>query len=217
MDGLHHHCQHRIEEFPGFLWIAVGEQLHRPLEVGEENGDLLALAFESRLGREDLLGQVLRGIGLRGGKAWLVRRRKQRVRTLWTELCRGRSRAPAVRACASQRSGAFLAELRPGPVFVPTLRTLHQGPLGGGREQGYKGSVACRPHQYSSGVTVASLGSIGSGSRAGELATASTAGLLPLVWGGFCQGGAARVLSIFSSVSFFVRPGKPFLHPDLHI
>jgi len=32
---------------------------------------------------------------------------------------------------------------------------------------------------------------------------------LTLVWGFFCQGGAARVLSIFSSLSFFVRPVQP--------
>src|SRR5215475_3196972 len=40
---------------------------------------------------------------------------------------------------------------------------------------------------------------------------------LPLVWGGFCQGGAARVLSIFLCLSFFVRPGSPFFRPDPHI
>src|SRR4029450_9110958 len=37
-----------------------------------------------------------------------------------------------------------------------------------------------------------------------------------LLWGGFCQGGAPRVLSIFSSFSFFVRPGQRFLRPDPH-
>jgi hypothetical protein len=34
-----------------------------------------------------------------------------------------------------------------------------------------------------------------------------------LLWGGFCQGGAPRVLSIFSSFSFFVRPGSRFFAP----
>ena len=34
-----------------------------------------------------------------------------------------------------------------------------------------------------------------------------------LLWGGFCQGGAPRVLSIFSSFSFFVRPGRRFFAP----
>jgi len=56
MDCLHHQCQQRIQKLACFLGISVGEQLHRPLEVCEENGDLLALAFESRLGSEDLLG-----------------------------------------------------------------------------------------------------------------------------------------------------------------
>ena len=37
---------------------------HRALEVGEEHGDLLALAFEGALGGEDLLGKVLGGVGL---------------------------------------------------------------------------------------------------------------------------------------------------------
>jgi hypothetical protein len=33
MDGLHHALEHRIEELPRFFGVAVGEQLHRPLEV----------------------------------------------------------------------------------------------------------------------------------------------------------------------------------------
>ena len=36
----------RIEELPRLLRVTVGEQLHRTLEVGEEDGDLLALAFQ---------------------------------------------------------------------------------------------------------------------------------------------------------------------------
>ena len=45
--------------------VAIGEQFHRALEVGEENGHLLTLAFERALGGEDLLGEVLGGVGLR--------------------------------------------------------------------------------------------------------------------------------------------------------
>jgi len=55
----------RVQELAGLLGIAIGEQLHGALEVGEEHRDLLALAFEGRLGGEDLLGEVLGGIGLR--------------------------------------------------------------------------------------------------------------------------------------------------------
>src|SRR5262249_48877106 len=36
----------------------------------------------------------------------------------------------------------------------------------------------------------------------------------PLVWGGFCQGGAPKGPIHFSFLSFFVRPGSPFLRPD---
>jgi hypothetical protein len=49
MDGLHHPLEHRIEQLTCFLWVAVSEQLHRALEVSEQNRDLLALAFEGRL------------------------------------------------------------------------------------------------------------------------------------------------------------------------
>src|SRR4030095_16515634 len=34
-----------------------------------------------------------------------------------------------------------------------------------------------------------------------------------LVWGGFCQGGALRGLSIFFNVSFLVRLGQPVSSP----
>ena len=50
------------------LGIAVGEQLHRALEVGEQDRDLLALAFEGAARGEDPLGQVPRRVGLRGGE-----------------------------------------------------------------------------------------------------------------------------------------------------
>ena len=65
VDGLHHPLEDGIEELARLLGIAVGEQLHRALEVGEEHGDLLALALERRLGGEDLLGEVLGGVRLR--------------------------------------------------------------------------------------------------------------------------------------------------------
>jgi hypothetical protein len=65
MDRVHHQLEHWIEDLPGLLGVAIGQQLHRALEVGEENGDLLALALERRLGCQDLLGEVLGGIAVR--------------------------------------------------------------------------------------------------------------------------------------------------------
>ena len=47
VDGLHHALEDGVEEFSRLLGVAVGEELHRALEVGEEDGDLLALAFRA--------------------------------------------------------------------------------------------------------------------------------------------------------------------------
>ena len=69
VDRLHHAFEHRIEKLPRLLGVAVGEQLHGALQVGKEDGHLLALAFEGGLRGDDLLGEVLRGVGLRGCEA----------------------------------------------------------------------------------------------------------------------------------------------------
>src|SRR5262245_16134898 len=69
VDGLHHLLEHGVEELPCLLGIAVGEQLHRTLQVGEEDGDLLALAFEGGLRGEDPLGEVPGSVRVRGSEA----------------------------------------------------------------------------------------------------------------------------------------------------
>ena len=83
VDGLHHAFEHRIEERARLLGIAVGEQLHRALEVGEEDRDLLALAFERAPGGEDLLGEVLRRVAVR--RALGTRRTVEPLPTATTE------------------------------------------------------------------------------------------------------------------------------------
>jgi hypothetical protein len=77
-----------VEQGARLLGVAVGQQFHRALQVGEEYGDLLALPFESALRGEDLLSEVLRRVRLRG-----------------TEL---RVRSDG---CRSQRPAAATAEL----------------------------------------------------------------------------------------------------------
>jgi hypothetical protein len=62
MDGVHHQREDGIENLPRLFGITVGEQLHGALEVGEEDRDLLPLAFEGGLGDEDLLREVLGGV-----------------------------------------------------------------------------------------------------------------------------------------------------------
>ena len=64
VDGLHHVLEDGVEELPRLLGISVGQQLHRALEVGEEDGDLLALALERGLRSQDRLGEVLGRVGL---------------------------------------------------------------------------------------------------------------------------------------------------------
>jgi hypothetical protein len=65
MNGLHHAFKDGIEELARLLGVAVSQQFHGPFEVGEEDSNLFALAFEGAPGGKDLLGEALRGIGLR--------------------------------------------------------------------------------------------------------------------------------------------------------
>ena len=54
----HHVFQDRIEELPGLLGVALGQEFHGALQVGKQHGDLLAFAFQGTAGRENFLGQV---------------------------------------------------------------------------------------------------------------------------------------------------------------
>ena len=63
--GVHHQMNGRIEELLGGFGVEALNEPGGVLEVGKEHGDLLALAFQGRAGREDLLGQVGRRVGER--------------------------------------------------------------------------------------------------------------------------------------------------------
>jgi hypothetical protein len=45
------------------LRIDLLTEIHRAFEIREEHGHLLALALEDGLGLQDLLGEVVRGVG----------------------------------------------------------------------------------------------------------------------------------------------------------
>ena len=64
VNGVHHVCEDRVEDLARLLRIAVGDELHRTLEVGEEDGHLLALAFERRPRGENAIGEMLRRVRL---------------------------------------------------------------------------------------------------------------------------------------------------------
>jgi hypothetical protein len=65
MHRRHHALQHGVQELAGLLGIAIGQQLHRALEVGKQHRDLLALAFEGCFRGQDLLGEMCGGVYLR--------------------------------------------------------------------------------------------------------------------------------------------------------
>ena len=90
VDGLHHPFEHRVEELARLLGVAVGQQLHRSLQVGKQDGDLLALAFESCFGRQNALRKMLGRVGLGCGEPRCSRRLDQLATALSAELVRGR-------------------------------------------------------------------------------------------------------------------------------
>ena len=125
MDRLHHALQHRVEELPRFLGVAVGEQLHRALEVGEQNGDLLALALQGGLGGEDLLGEVPGRVGVRGWRdvrpvALPARRAPHSPQNFWlVDWARCR------RAHGGESGATVPAELLAGRVLMLAGGTVH--------------------------------------------------------------------------------------------
>ena len=132
VDGLHHPFEHRIEDLPRLLGIAVGEELHGALQVGKQHGDLLALALEGALGREDLLDEVLGGVALGRGEAGRrgrLRRsgRKRRPATI-AKLAPGLHFGAAVGADGSKRHAALSAESCTFAVLGLAPGTLHAGP-----------------------------------------------------------------------------------------
>src|SRR5262249_49789219 len=63
MDSIGENPKEPIHDPMPFFGIHLLGEIHRPLHVGEEHGHLLALAFESGLRLQDLLGEMLWGVG----------------------------------------------------------------------------------------------------------------------------------------------------------
>src|SRR5262245_48198574 len=100
VDAVREDPKEAIEEAMPFLGIDALGELHRVHDVGEEDGDQLALALERTLGSEDLLDEMARRVGAR---------------------LEGERRCREVRA-------AHVAELRASRVFVSTGRAVHWTP-----------------------------------------------------------------------------------------
>ena len=116
------------ENLPRLFRVAVGEQFHGTLEVGEQDGHLLALPFQGGLGGEDFLGQVLGGVGLRGGRTSRGRGASgDGVAALEAEA--GAPGQFCATGAAGEREVGSAAEAEPGVNRVVLLAsgTLHAG------------------------------------------------------------------------------------------
>src|SRR5262249_57041232 len=62
--GVHHPFQDGVEKLTRFFRITVREQLHRSLEVGEKDRDLLTLTLQGSSRVQNTFGEVLWRVGL---------------------------------------------------------------------------------------------------------------------------------------------------------
>jgi hypothetical protein len=126
VDRLHHAFEHRVEELARLLGVAVGKQLHRALEIGKQHGDLLALPFERAPRGQDLLGEVLGGVGLGGGEANRFSGEGGSARP--TEFLPGTHRLATARAGERKARSAVFAEARPVDILGLAPQALHTAP-----------------------------------------------------------------------------------------
>ena len=129
MHRFHHELEHRVQNGARFFRIAIVQHLHRSLDVGEQHADLLALANHRLARAEDLRGQVLGGVVLRGSSLGVVARqgsgsRERGAASLAAFVTRRVGRA--ARAAGVGEAGAALrAELRDGRHVRAATETLH--------------------------------------------------------------------------------------------
>jgi hypothetical protein len=123
-----HLGQHEVEgsahQAVDFLRVDPLGQRSEPRDIYEEDRDLLALAFERGLRREDAFGEVPGGVGLGAGEARLSGL-LERCCTLAAELVLRRVTCSARRADGGERRRTLAAELHPGRILGLAPRTGH--------------------------------------------------------------------------------------------
>jgi hypothetical protein len=127
VDGLHHPLENGVQQLARLLGVTVGQKLHGALQVGEEHGDLFALALERALRRQDLLGEVLGSVGVRRPEATCSGRGAHSVPALQAELRAGGEVRGALSAFLGEPRPALQTELCLGWVLVLAPRTPHLG------------------------------------------------------------------------------------------
>jgi hypothetical protein len=127
MDALGEELEESIHDHMPLFWIELLGEVHRALHVGEQHGHLLALAFQGGLRGEDLLGEVLRGVGA-GIALGTGPGRGDVSAAAVAELGAGRELGVAARAAHGQGSSAFEAEPRVSGILVTAGSALHRLP-----------------------------------------------------------------------------------------
>src|SRR5262249_24124635 len=128
-----HLPQHQFEGPVHELMHLFGIELFRhrgePGDVGEQDRDLLAFAFQRRPGGENFLGEGLWRVALGGGEAcgWSWRW-DQGLTAFMAELIGRRVARATAGAAAFNPRPAFAAELHPIRVVMAALRALHTVP-----------------------------------------------------------------------------------------
>src|SRR4029453_10685232 len=118
-----HELERPLHQTVDLFGIQALGQGGEPRNVDKADDHLLALVLQCAFGGENLLGEVLRGVGLGGGKA-----RPSRSPALVAELGSGGKFNAAGGALPGQASTAVQAELGLRRGVVLTLGTLSPGP-----------------------------------------------------------------------------------------
>ena len=122
----HEALQHGVEEPSRLFRVAVGQQLHGPLQVGKQHRDLLTFAFQGAAGGEDLLREVGRRIRVRSREAGQGGGlRVDRLAALEAKFRARRQRRAALGAHQHKVDATLQTKLRLGRVLLLALRTLH--------------------------------------------------------------------------------------------
>jgi hypothetical protein len=131
VDGFHHQLDDGIEQASGVFGIAVHQELHRALDVGEQHGNLLALALHRAARGEDTIGQVMRRVAASRAKAGRGARERgggmERRPAHVAKAVLGSALRPADGAGSAQDRAAVAAERRGGAVVSAAAGTDHGG------------------------------------------------------------------------------------------
>src|SRR5207245_2167110 len=144
MHALGEDMEEAIHDAVPVLGVELLGEVHRAFHVGEEDGHLLALAFERAAGAEDLLGQVLRGVR-RGRFLGQSRRRGLRSAAAPAELLARLDCRSARGTGSAEAAPALRAETPVVAVLVAAGRAADRASARGFFWSAARDAPACPP------------------------------------------------------------------------